>query len=202
MAYKKCLLCRKSILPTEEFVPYKGKYAHQSCFNKEIKNLSQDKKDILKAQAELQKNKKKKSKKSSSSNITSPSVIKDGVTEEQFQEKKRYYEYLKSLLVDEQLTVKQFAVSEKYIERYKFTFEGMYQTLIYLNEILKKELTGDIVGIIPYYYNEAESFQQDVKKLDEAGKNTDWSKLYTRKTIKIKPQKRKIKLMDIESVGK
>ena len=60
MAYKKCLLCRKSILPTEEFVPYKGKYAHQSCFNKEIKNLSQDKKDILKAQAEYKKIKRRR----------------------------------------------------------------------------------------------------------------------------------------------
>ena len=199
MAYKKCLLCGKSILPAEDFVPYKGRYAHQTCFNKEVKNLSQDKKRVLQAQAEAKK--KKPRKKTSSSNITSPNILKDNMSEEEYQEKKKYYDYLKEILVDEKLTVKQFAVSEKYIQRYKFTFEGMYHTLVYLNEILEKELVGDIVGIIPYYYNEAEQFLNDVKRLDEIAKDTDWSQMYTRKTIKIKPQKRKVKLMDIENIG-
>lgn len=201
MAYKKCILCRKSILPTEDFVPYKRKFAHQSCFNEEIKHLTQDKKQVLKAQTEAEISKKKKGRKSTSDNITSPTVLKDGLSEEEYQKKKKYYDYLKSILVDEQLTVKQFAISERFIKNYKFTFEGMYHTLVYLNEILEKELVDDVVGIIPYYYNEAEHFLQDVKKLEQIGENTDWSKMYSHKVVKIKPQKRKIKLMDIESIG-
>lgn len=195
MAYKKCSLCGKPIRPTETHVPYKGKFVHDHCFNDAMKALGEGKKARLNASAE-QKKKKDASKKKAQAEL------KDGMSEEDYAKKKHYYEYLKELLNDEQLTAKQFAVSERYIERYNFTFEGMYQTLVYLNEILEKELVGDIVGIIPYYYSEAEQFYKELRQIADNNKKINLNKLYSdKRVIKITPQKRKVKQMDIESIG-
>jgi len=195
MAYKKCSLCGKPIRPTETHVPYKGKFVHDHCFNDAMKALGEGKKARLNASAE-QKKKKDASKKKAQAEL------KDGMSEEDYAKKKHYYEYLKELLNDEQLTAKQFAVSERYIERYNFTFEGMYQTLVYLNEILEKELVGDIVGIIPYYYSEAEQFYKELRQIADNNKKINLNKLYSdKRVIKITPQKRKVKQMDVESIG-
>lgn len=191
--YKTCVLCGKSILPTESCVPYKGRYAHDHCFKDAMKLLGQGKKKQL---AASEKKKKDASKKKAQAEL------KDGMSEEDYAKKKHYYEYLKELLNDEQLTAKQFAVSERYIERYNFTFEGMYQTLVYLNEILEKELVGDIVGIIPYYYSEAEQFNKELRQIADNNKKINLNKLYSdKRVIKITPQKRKVKQMDVESIG-
>lgn len=191
--YKTCVLCGKSILPTESCVPYKGRYAHDHCFKDAMKLLGQGKKKQL---AASEKKKKDASKKKAQAEL------KDGMSEEDYAKKKHYYEYLKELLNDEQLTAKQFAVSERYIERYNFTFEGMYQTLVYLNEILEKELVGDIVGIIPYYYSEAEQFYHDLDAIGENSKKISLKESYPDKVVYIKPRKRQVKEMDIEGIGK
>ena len=39
---KKCVICNELIVD-EEGVPYKGRFAHQKCFNNAIKTLQQDK---------------------------------------------------------------------------------------------------------------------------------------------------------------
>lgn len=195
MAYKKCLLCGEPILPTEQFVPYKGRSVHQHCFNATIKQIGQEKKSVLNVKAE------EKAKNKKNTSIKSLEKIKGDLSEEEYAKKKQYYDYLESLLKDKQLTVKQFALSERLIEKYKFTFEGMYQTLVYLNEILEKDLIGDIVGIIPYYYNEAESFNEELEQIEKNNKKIDLRKLYPEKIIYIKPQKRKIKQLDMEGIG-
>lgn len=195
MAYKKCSLCGKPIRPTETHVPYKGKFVHDHCFNDAMKALGEGKKARLNASAE-QKKKKDASKKKAQAEL------KDGMSEEEYAKKKHYYEYLKELLNDEQLTAKQFAVSERYIERYNFTFEGMYQTLVYLNEILEKELVGDIVGIIPYYYSDAEQFNNELRQIANNNKKINLNKLYSdKRVVRINPSRRKVKQMDVESIG-
>jgi hypothetical protein len=193
MAYKKCLLCGEPILPTEQFVPYKTRYAHQHCFDSSMKQLAQAKKSALNIKTEQKKDKTTKKQ--------PQAVLKEGMSEEDYALKKRYYNYLKNLLVDEQLTIKQVVASERFIERYNFTFEGMYQTLVYINEILGKELTGDIVGIIPYYYSEANSFNQDLKNIEENNKKINLKQLYPEKIIYVHPHKKKINTMKIEDIG-
>ncbi len=195
MRPRKCVLCGENISPAESSVPYKGKYAHQHCFDAAMKEINQQKKATLAVKAEGKK-------KTGAVKKQKPqALLKDGMSEEEYAKKKKYYAYLKTLIPEEELSVKQLAVSERYIDHYNFTFEGMYQTLVYLNEILQKELKGDVVGIIPYYYSEAEQFNQELKNIEDNNKKINWSKYYPKKIIQIKPQKRKIKELDIASIG-
>lgn len=195
MAYKKCSLCGKSIRPTETHVPYKGKFVHDHCFNDAMKALGEGKKAKLAASAEQKAKKKTNAKKTQAE-------LKDGMSEEEYAKKKQYYDYLKTLIDDDKISVKQLAVSERYIDRFNFTFEGMYQCLVYLNEILEKDLHGDIVGIIPYYYTEAAEFYQQLEEINKNSKKLNLNKMYSAKrTVRITPRKRKIKEMNIDEIG-
>lgn len=194
---KKCVICGEYILTTESFVPYKGKYAHQHCFDAKMKTLAQTKKATLSAKEEIQKKKQNRV----GSTKKTQAELKDGMSEEEYAKKKAYHQYLRSLIDDEPLSIKQLAVSERFIERYNFTFEGMYHTLVYLNEILEKDLKGDIVGIIPYYYTEAAQFYEDLEKIAESGEEINLKKLYPTKKIYIKPTKKKSKELSIEDIG-
>ena len=78
----------------------------------------------------------------------------------------------------------------------------MYQTLVYLHEIVEKDLVGDIVGLIPFYYDQAQSYYNGVERVAEINKDVDLSKMYKEKTIIVQPKKRKIKQLDIENIGK
>lgn len=191
MAARKCVICNE--LLDEQGVPYKGRYAHQKCFNIAMKTLQKDKnKEIDKVTEKKKVGRKAKPK----------AELKEALSEEEYQKKQQYYKYLRQLLDGEELSAKIYALTEDYIGRYKFSYESMYQTLVYLHEIIEKELTGDIVGIIPYYHNEATQYYESVNKVAELNKDIDISKMYKEKTIIIQPKKRKIKQIDIESIGK
>lgn len=186
---RKCVICNESIGADEVSVPYKNRYAHQRCFNVAMKTLQKNKKEKLNKNSS---DKKKKAK---------PAVeLKDGVTEEEYQEKKKYYTYLRKL-IDGDLSAKIYAVSEDYIKRYGFTWESMYSTLVYLNEIKEKELIGDIVGIIKYYHDEAQDYYTSVRKVEENNKDKDISTMYKPNIVYINPKKRRVKQLDIESIG-
>lgn len=191
MAARKCVICNE--LLDEQGVPYKGRYAHQKCFNIAMKTLQKDKnKEIDKVTEKKKFGRRAKPK----------AELKEALSEEEYQKKQQYYKYLRQLLDGEELSVKIYALTEDYIERYKFSYESMYQTLVYLHEIIEKELTGDIVGIIPYYHSEAAQYYESVNKVAELNKDIDISKMYKEKTIIIQPKKRKIKQIDIDSIGK
>lgn len=173
----------------EASVPYKGKKAHEKCFNIAIKTLQKDKTEKLEE-------KQKKTKRTSKPKAE----LKDAMSEEEYQEKQQYYQYLRRLTGDE-LSAKIYALTEDYMKRYGFTFKSMYLTLVYLNEIICKDLTGDVVGIIPYYHTEAEKYYESIQKIEDSTKDVDVSKFYQEKTIMIKPKKRKVKQLDISSIG-
>lgn len=187
---RKCVICNEPILD-EPSVPYKGRYAHQRCFNVVIQTLHKDKKEKIESAS--------KSKKTNSKKRTT-AELKGSLSEEEYKEKQRYANYLKQLLNEEKLSAKIYAVTDDYIRKYKFSYEGMYKTLVYLNEIIEKELTGDIVGIIPYYYNEAKQYYASVDKIENVNKDIDISQMYHEKTIHIKPPNRKIKQLDITTI--
>lgn len=190
MAGKRKCVCCGEYIGTEESVPYKGRYAHVKCFNIAIKALQKDKTEKLK-KAEKKATSKKKPK----------AELKDAVSEEEYAEKKQYYQYLREL-INEELSAKVYALSDQYVSRYNFTFKEMYQTLIYLHDILGKDLVGDIVGMIPYYYTEAIRYYESVSLIEEKNKDIDTSTMYQEKTIFIKPKQRKTIQIDINSVGK
>lgn len=189
---RKCVICNELIVD-EQGVPYKGRYAHQKCFNIVMKTLQKDKNKQIDKIAE----KKKVSRKA-----RPKAELKEALSEEEYEKKQQYYKYLRQLIEENELSAKVYALTEDYIKRYEFTYESMYQTLVYLHEIVEKDLTGDVVGIIPYYHSEAMQYYESINKVAELNKNIDISNMYKEKTIIIQPRKRKIKQIDIESIGK
>lgn len=191
---RKCICCGEYIGTDEESVPYKNRHAHIKCFQISLKTMQKEKTQQLSDKANEKKAKTKSSPKPKAE-------LKDAVSEEGYAEKKQYYQYLRSLIHGE-MSAKIYALSDQYISRYDFTFKNMYQTLVYLNEILEKELNGDIVGLIPYYYTEAEKYYESIASIEENNKNIDTSTMYQEKIIYIQPKIRKNKQIDISSIGK
>ena len=192
-AKHKCYFCGEYINSSLDEQPFKNRYVHKNCFNASLKAIKKDKDEKL---AE-----KSKSKTKTKSTPKPKAELKDAVSEEEYAEKKQYYQYLRELINDE-LSAKVYALSDQYISRYNFTFKEMYQTLVYLHEIVEKELVGDVVGLIPFYLTEAQNYFRSVEQVEEANKDIDVSKMYKEKVIVIQPKKRVAKQLDIESIGK
>ena len=193
MAKRKCVICGEWIEDDSQSIPYKGRYAHTKCFNIAMKTIKKDKDEKL---AE-----KSKSKAKTQSAPKPKAELKDAVSEEEYAEKKQYYQYLRSL-IDDELSAKVYALSDQYVSRYNFTFKEMHQTLVYLHEIVEKELVGDIVGLIPFYLTEAKNYFKSIDRVEEANKDIDVSNMYKEKIIRIQPKKKNIKQLDIENIGK
>lgn len=189
-----CLLCGKPIEDNNDSVPYKGRYAHNACFRVAIKAVHIDKTEKLEEKAEQKAAKKR-------GRPPKPKAeLKDSVTEEQYIQKKLYYDYLRKFIGDK-LPAKVYAVTERYIQQYDFTYQKMYQTLTYMHNILEKEFTDDIVGLIPYYYDKAEKHYYTVKQVEEKNKDKDIEGMYKNKIIYIDPKRKKCKQIDITSIG-
>ena len=192
-AKHKCALCGEYINTPSDEVPYKSRFVHKTCFNASLKLIKKDKDNQLKEKTE--------SKKRAKAAPKPKAELKDAVSEEEYAEKKQYYQYLRELINDE-LSAKVYALTDQYISRYSFTFKEMYQTLVYLHEIIEKDLVGDIVGLIPYYYDQAKHYYKDLEKVSESNKNIDISQMYKEKVVVIQPKKRIIPQIDIGSIGK
>lgn len=191
-ARRKCVICNEPIVG-EDGVPYKGRYAHKKCFNIAIKTLQKEKTEQID----------KASKKKRTGKKARPKAeLKEALSEEEYAKKQKYYKYLKSLIEGEELNTKVYVLTEDYIKRYGFTYESMYKTLVYLHEIIEKDLTGDVIGIVPYYHTEAMQYYESVDKLEEHNESMDISNMYKEKTIIVQPKRRKIKQIDIQSIGK
>ena len=186
-----CVLCGKPIEDKNESVPYKGRYAHNACFRVAVKAVHVDKTEKLEEKAE----KKKKGR-----TAKPKAELKDSITEEQYIQKKLYYDYLREFF-GIKLPAKIYVLTEKYIEQYNFTYQKMYQTLTYMHNILEKEFTDDIVGLIPYYYDKAERHYHAVKQVEENNKDKDISGMYKNKIVYIDPKRKKCKQIDITSIG-
>ena len=193
MAKRKCTICGEWIENNSQSIPYKGKWSHEKCFQIAMKTIKKDKDEKL---AE-----KTKSKSKTKSTPKPRAELKDAVSEEEYADKKQYYQYLREL-INEELSAKVYALSDQYVSRYNFTFKEMYHTLVYLHEIVEKELVGDIVGLIPYYHDQAKDYYKSIEQVEEANKDIDISKMYKEKVIRIQPKKRIVKQIDIESIGK
>lgn len=189
MANKKCVICGDFIID-EAGVPYKQRYAHQKCFNIAIKTLQGDKAEKLEA-----KNDKKKIAK-----VKPKAELKDCLSEEEYKFKNDFYNYIRNLTKDNQISAKVYALADNYIKRYDFTFEGMYKTIKYLNEYMDKTITGDIIGIIPYYYDEAQAFYKNLELLCEENKNMRIENMYKTRIIKIKKERKTFPQINIEDI--
>lgn len=191
MAKCKCVICGEYI--DGESIPYKNRKAHPKCFNIAIKAVSINKSDELNKKSEETKKRKPKPK----------AELKDAVSEEDYQKKKDFYAYIRSYYEDENgdLPVKVYAVSEHQIKSYGYTFEQMHQTLVYIREILEKDVTEDGVGLIPYYFTEAMGYYKSLNDVAENNKDKNVGEMYRRNIVRIKPRPRRIIQLPIETIG-
>ena len=184
---RKCFICGEPL--DEKGVPYKGHLIHSKCFNIAIKAVQVEKTD------KLEKAKEEKKKKSTTKPVKE--TVKDPVSEEEYADKKAYYDYLRKLL-DRQLDSKIYAVSDRIMKQYSYSYKGMHNTIIYLNEILQRELEGDIVGLIPFYYEDSQKYFESVEKVELNIEGIDPSGFYKTRTITIThPHKRKKKELEL-----
>lgn len=190
---KVCKLCKKEIDPNEEPVKFKERYVHSACFEVYMKAVAEKKQADLEEKAEKQKTKTTKRK---------PKIeLKDGLSEEDYKDKKKVIEYLKMLLDSKEIPSSVYAIVNNDIERYGHTYAGIYSTLKYLHEIKEKELTGNIVGIVPYYYDEAEKYYKEVEDIEQINKGKDIRNMYKEKVVRIKPRKRVVKQLSFDDIG-
>lgn len=194
MAKHKCFFCGKFIEEGENEVPYKNRYAHTVCFNNSMKMLTKDKKEKLNEAASKKKKKAPKPK----------AELKNPMSEEDYQEKKRFFDYIRSYYLDneeDKLPAKVYVLAEKYIEQYGYTYESMYKTLVYMREIKCMDLHGDAVGMIPYLSDEAVDYYTELVNVEENNKDIDVSKMYRTKSVVVLPKfQRRNNLIDIESL--
>lgn len=189
---RKCVLCGLPIDDNNESIPYKNRYAHITCFRAAAKAIHVDKEEQVQKKAEEKKTRAKPK---------AQVELKDGLTDEEYIQKNLYYDYLKKNIGVSELPVKVYALTENYIKKYAFTFQGLYATLTYMRNILEKDFGEDIVGLIPYYYTEAQAHYKAVKGVEDRNKDVNTKGMYKHKTVYIDTKQKKIKQIDITSIG-
>ena len=188
---KKCVICGQWIEKEEEenCTPYKNRLAHADCFKSAMKMIKTDKDE------QLEEKRKQKAQNSKRKKLvqTPKSELKDGLSDEEYKEKQSYYNYLKQLLNTDKLSAKIYTLSEKYVTKYEdWTWGGMKNALVYIKEIKEEEITGDVVGLLPYIYEEAESFFNNIDKVAESNKNASLSDMYQTKHIIFRKRTQKV----------
>ena len=200
---KKCVVCGKIISEKELeiAVPYKNRMAHKSCFDNAIKMIRQDKIEQLEEKKKKQKETTKEKRKVSAK---PKAELKDGLSDEEYLEKRGYYDYLKQALNTDKLSAKIYTLSGKYLDQFdSWSWRGMKDALVYLNEIKGKEITEDIVGYLPYIYEEAVRFFDDVRRVEESNKEASLSDMYkTKRMVYHKKPQKIIEDLVIESIDK
>ena len=187
-----CVLCGLTIEDNNDSIPYKNRYAHIACFRAAAKAIHIDK---------TEKVKKKEAEKKTKPASKPKAELKDALSDEEYIQKNLYYDYLCKTTGIAELPVKIYALTENYIKKYNFTFQGLYATLTYMHNILEKEFGEDIVGLIPYYYTEAQAHYKAVQSVGDRNKDVNTEGMYKKKTVYINPKQKKIKQLDITTIG-
>lgn len=187
-----CVLCGLTIEDNNDSVPYKKRYAHTACFRAAAKVIHVDKEEKVK---------KKEAEKKIKPASKPKAELKDALSDEEYIQKNLYYDYIRKTTGIAELPVKVYALTDNYIKKYEFTFQGMYATLTYMHDILEKQFGEDIVGLIPYYYTEAQAHYKTVKAIGDRNKDINTKGMYKHKTVYIDTKKKKIKQLDITTIG-
>lgn len=187
---RKCQICGEWIESNDDSVPYKTGYCHKHCFNVAMKVVTTEKKKRVATT-----NKK--------STLKPQKELKDGLTEEEFQEKKKLCDYLRNL-TQKDLPVKTYKLIDDYRKKYKITFTQIREDLVYYFEVLNNPVEGDAIGIIPYCHTEAQEYYSAIKESHSSCEShlSELPQMYSERRIKVnvdmnieKPQ------IDLSAIG-
>lgn len=188
MARRKCKICGNWIEDNSDSVPYKSGYAHTKCFNLAIKIVTTEKSKKLQNKTTKPKPQKE---------------LKEGLTEEEYQDKKRLCDYIRKETGCD-VPIKVYKLMDDYIKKYKLTHKQMLQDLRYYFEIMNHPIEGDLIGIIPYIHDEAQKYYSEIYNMQDKCKEKikELEKFYPEKTVKVYKQKPDLKpQIDISSLG-
>lgn len=193
MGRRKCVICNEWIEDNNDSVPFKDRYAHKNCFNIIMLNNVKEHKNSQKA----------KSKKTSPKSRTPAAELKEALSEEEYKSKKEFYAKVKELENITSLDARIYAISESYIKKYDFTWEGMCNALKYNFEVLNRDKSTECIRVIPYCYSEAAKFYNQIKEaVDDNDKALNGSVITIGQTItwrkKLEDQS---ELIDIDKIG-
>lgn len=186
-----CPVCHKNVLASKA-IHVKTRYYHKSCLEKKIKKekekISNDK-QVKKQREEYERALKE----------SALSAIPEAVSEEEAVLAQSFFDKVEQ--IQGKCTAKSSAMAYKYKDMYEFTWEGMEQTLEYCFSILGLTLRedGEIVGLIPWYYDQAQNFYKQLNNIEP--QKVDLDKLYKKKYIKVAPKKKDVDLIDISKIG-
>lgn len=186
-----CPVCHKNVLASKA-IHIKTRYYHKSCLDKKIKKEKEkiDNDKLTKKQREQYERVLKQS---------ALPEIPEAVPESEAQAAEKFFSKVEQ--IQGKCTAKSSAMAYKYKDMYEFTWEGMEQTLEYCFSILGLTLreNGEIVGLIPWYYDQAQSFYKQLNNIES--QKVDLDKLYKKKYIKVTPKKKDVDLIDISKIG-
>lgn len=186
-----CPVCHKNVLASKA-VHIKTRYYHKACLDKKIKKEKEkiDNDKLTKKQREQYERALKQS---------ALPEIPEAVPESEAQAAEKFFTKVEQ--IQGKCTAKSSAMAYKYKDMYEFTWEGMEQTLEYCFSILGLTLreNGEIVGLIPWYYDQAQSFYKQLNNIES--QKVDLDKLYKKKYIKVTPKKKDVDLIDISKIG-
>lgn len=185
----KCMVCGQPV-DKSVAIPYKHRYVHEKCFN-----------SMASVAVRATIPKKAKEKKKTVKEVEIP-AIKEAVSEEEYAEKKSFFETLKGALEAEKIGAKEYKMADDVRKRYGFTWTGMEYTVQYIKNIKDKTFEDNGIGLIPYYYDEAQVFYQMLEEIEKRNEGLTIKDLYKTKTINMrtKPHTQPI-LINIEKLG-
>ena len=200
MAKRKCVICGEWIEDNNDSIPYKNRYAHKKCMDVIVKST------LMKKETNANRIKKTKEKNEQSvvKKPKQPTVLKEGMSEEEFKQKKQFFDLLKMISL-QVLEAKDYVIAENYIKKYKFTWGGMSNTLRYVFYVLEKEDVSrtEPLRIVPQYYNDAFKFYENMKIVEQNNQDTMESQelIKVKQHITYKKKRPRINLIDIEKIG-
>lgn len=186
----KCMVCGQPV-DKSVAIPYKHRYVHEQCFN-----------SLASVAVKSSTPKKNTGRKKTTKKEAEIPVIKEAVSEEEYAEKKSFFETLKGALEVEKIGAKEYKMADDTRKRYGFTWEGMEHTVKYMKDIKEKTFEDNGIGLIPYYYDEAQIFYQMLEDIEKRNEGIAIKDLYKTKTINMrtKPHTQPI-LIDINELG-
>ena len=190
MAQRKCVICGNLILPTDETIPYKNRLAHITCFNNMSKIAGEERKQREKKPARKPVKKK-----------VASIELKEQVSEEEHAQKTQFFQFLRELLNEQELSAKIYKLTSDYLKQYPdFTYESMYQALYYYYIIQGHPAVGDCVGIIPYCHEDAKRYYKSIQNIEKENDGIDPANMYQTKTYRYVPHVKKKPLIDITTI--
>lgn len=182
------------LVDKDQSIQFKRRYYHSKCYEKKISEIETQEKERQREKEKQEKNKKIKKAKE-----VIP-IIKAAVPEEIAVARENFYKKVKEISRTESLDLKIYAISDKFYSSYEnMTWEGMTKTLEYFYDYCENEPKGNVVGIIPYIYTEAQKFFDQIDSLKPEERSLD--DIYKKRKIKIIPHKTDRKEIDISSLG-